>query len=112
MDQSSGIIIDAREFTFCPGPCKHNKYKDNVVKLKNRIIYDFKPNYGGTYNYFKYPINYNDDIYLKFQNLRICRECYNRYHELWRNNDYKSLEKDVNKIEKKLYYYAESLVYL
>jgi hypothetical protein len=102
-NQFPDIIIDASEFTFCPGPCKHNKYKDNIVKLKNRIIYDFKPNFGGRYNYFEYPINFKDNIYLKFKNLRICRKCYNRYNELWNNKDYLFLEKDAENILKKLY---------
>lgn len=109
MKYFSDIIVDASNFTFCPGPCKYNKYEDNVVKLKNRLIYNFKPNYGGRYNYFEYPISHNDNIYLRLENLRICRKCYNRYYELWKNNDYKLLEKDAYKIEKKLYNYALSM---
>ena len=41
-----GIIIDASKIYFCPGPCKFNKYKDDCAKLKNKIMYDFKPNFG------------------------------------------------------------------
>jgi hypothetical protein len=109
MKYFSDIIVDASNFTFCPGPCKYNKYEDNVVKLKNRLIYNFKPNYGGRYNYFEYPISHNDNIYLRLENLRICRKCYNRYYELCKNNNYKLLEKDAYKIEKKLYNYALSM---
>lgn len=112
MDKFTDIIIDATYLTFCPGPCKYNKYKDNISKLKHRYIYDFKPNYGGRYDYFEYPISYDNDIYLKLENLRICRNCYYRYYELWKNKDYKSLEKDAYKIEKKICYYAKSSVYL
>lgn len=112
MKYYSNIIIDATNFTFCPGPCKYNKYKDNTVKLKHRIIYDYKPNYGGRYNYFEYPLSYDNDIYLRLENLRICRKCYNRYNELWKNKDYKLLEKDAYRIKKKIYNYAESLISL
>lgn len=109
MEYSSDIIVDASQFKFCPGPCKYNKYKDNSVKLKHRIVYDFKPNYGGRYEYFEYPICYENDIYLRLENLRICRKCYNRYYLLWKNKDYKLLEKDAHEIEKKLYNYAFSI---
>lgn len=107
----SDVIIDASQFNFCPGPCKYNKYKDNIAKLKHRYIYDFKPNYGGRYDFFEYPICRDDDIYLRLKNLRICRKCYNRYFELWKNKNYSLLQKDANKIEKKVSYYAKNLVY-
>ena len=95
------VIIDATTINFCPGPCKFNKYKDIRVKVKNKIMYDFKPNFGGRYNNFEYPINYMENNYLSLKNLRICRNCYYRYHEFWRINDYESLEKDAFKIQKK-----------
>tara|TARA_B110001450_G_scaffold12337_1_gene11821 strand:- start:357 stop:707 length:351 start_codon:yes stop_codon:yes gene_type:complete len=104
-----GIIIDASKIYFCPGPCKFNKYKDDCAKLKNKIMYDFKPNFGGRYDFFEYPINYKKNIYLILKNLRICRNCYYRYNAYWKNNNYESLEKDAYKIQKKIYENFESI---
>lgn len=112
MSHYTDIIVNAQDISFCPGPCKYNKYKDNKVKIKNKTMYDFKPNYGGRYDFFEYPINYKDNIYLRLENLRICRSCYNRYYDMWNKKDYNSLEIDAYKIQKKLSLYAESLVYL
>ena len=90
------ISIDVSDIKFCPGPC--NSIEHEPLPLNNNYYY-FKPHSGNRYNYILYKYK-NKNLYLN--NIRICRSCNNRYNDLSDENDIVQLEKDAEKIIKKL----------
>jgi len=85
--------INCQEIKYCCGPCNNNDIEKPGVLIDDNLKYILKPHDGKRYRLFMYTLLNEDILYLK--NLRLCRECLNRYDE----SDYFNLDK------KSIYYY-------
>lgn len=85
--KQKNIGMDCSTITFCCGPCE-----STVQENAERIF--LKPNNGTRYRSVTWKTQ--DGTLIDLRNVRMCRSCCHRYHEMWdgvNDHDFESIER-------------------
>jgi hypothetical protein len=74
------FVFSGEDIPFCPGPCTSTKCEGAPRMLNNEYWHVFKPYNGGRYSLYAWPLSGGGTVIVN--DIRICTECNNRYHEM------------------------------
>lgn len=79
------FVFSGVEIPFCPGPCISTKCEGAPCKINDEFLYLFKPNNGGRYPWYIWPLSDGGTVIVK--NIRVCPGCKARYQEMASRSD-------------------------